>query len=613
MSEVSEEGASVGIVVVHGVLPHPRYQIQDDCAANLRKQLEDDPNWTTLGTWVVSVLNPRDAAVARTLQPHPTVTRVRLSGDDPVTPARPHFDVIEAYWSPLDKGKATFTGVIAWLLRTVFVPLNTTARYMAKGDKTAYDVVFVTAGIAGVVLALLGALWATVVALDALVRMAGTCTMGGQSPCPSAWQVLSDPGKLATILSPRTLGILALAAVGAYLLAQGVKGLVSMFGQHAELARHPAQRAERWRLIAIVLLTGAVLFALSALIPIASGGVPLGPIAWWFVGAASSLELGLTVAKSFIVNFFADVEIYTTRDENSDYFAMREKICELATTTIAQTCSDAANGGKGYDRVFVMAHSLGSTIALDALIRFSNLREQAGTLNHAFERLRGFVTFGSPLEKTKYFFDVMNPSPSAGMEQWRNDAYGVLFTADAEQLEPDDNAAAKGIFWGNYWYFKDAIANELASYRSFLAPKTSIAQGHHVRRLLRESRPSHVPRGHAIVGRLVCRNERGHKGFVWPGILPHGEYLGDDWFWRTDPAAGHLGALDIVARWRPAGGAGLAARTGPAARTAFAVSPPPRGPGGATFDTMPEAEARKYADRVPPPESPPGEPDESAP
>jgi pimeloyl-ACP methyl ester carboxylesterase len=603
------ERQSVGVVIVHGVLPHPRYQIQDDCAANLRDQLEADPNWSGLGTWVVSVLNPRDAAVAQTLEPHPTITRVRLSGDDPVTPARPHFDVIEAYWSPLDKGKATFAGIIAWLLQTVFVPLNTTARYMASRAKTTYDVLFVSAGILGVVLALLGALLATIAALDRLVRIAGNCTPASTPPCPSAWQVVFDPAKLAGVLSPRTIVILALGAVGAYLVTQALKGLLSMLGQHAELVRHSVQRAERWRLIAFVLLIGGALFASSALVPI-NNGFALGPTAWWFIAAALLLEAGRTLAKSFIVNFFADVEIYTTRDENLDFFGMREKILDVATTTIAHACSDAANGGRGYDRVFVLGHSLGSTIALDALIRFSNLREQAATLDRAFQRLRGFVTFGSPLEKTKYFFDVMNPSPSAGLEQWRNDAYGVLFTADAAQLEPNDNAAAKGIFWGNYWYFKDAIANELCSYRSFLPPKASIAQGHHLRRLLRESlTAANVPPGHAVVGRLVCRNERGHKGFIFPAILPHGEYLGDPWFWRTDPATMHLGVLDVVARWR---GRTVAAAA-PAGTTAFAAAPPSRGPGGATFETLPAGEADRYADRYPPLPAQPGKPDENAP
>lgn len=592
----------VGIVVVHGVMPQVRYGIQDGCAADLTTALNADANWKGLGTWVASVLNPVDPAVGETLEPHPTITRVRLSGDDETKPERPHFDVIEAYWSPLDKGKTTFMRIVTWLLVTIFVPLNTTARYMARRGKTAYDVAFVSTAIVLVVAALAGALYATVRALGALIAAAGNCAPN----CPGAWSLLFDPKEFGVVFAAGTLAVLAAGVLGALLVSQALKGAWSMMAQHAALAQRPAQRSERTLLVVLVFVTGLALLAVSALVPV-NGGQPMGWAAIWFIVAALLLEGGRTLAKSFVVNFFGDVEIYTTRDENSDFFALREAILDLTTKTIAHVCSERANGGTGYDRVFVLAHSLGSTISLDALMRLSNLREQAPEFERDFERVRGFVTFGSPLEKTKYFTDVMNPSPSAAYEQWRDDLYGSLFTADAAVLDEAANASAKGIFWGNYWYFKDAIANELVSFRSFVPPRTSASKGHHIRRLMRETlRRQHVPLGHSVVGRLVCRNERGHKGLQLPEILPHGDYLGDPWFWRTDASAQppHLGVLDVVARWDAGRGAKAAA-----ASAAFAKPVLP-GPGGATFETMPAAEAGKYVDRYPPPAEQPGAPTE---
>ena len=150
----------------------------------------------------------------------------------------------------------------------------------------------------------------------------------------------------------------------------------------------------------------------------------------WFVLAVLLVVAGKTLAQSWIVNFFGDVQIYTTRNENSGFFAMREAILECVSKTIIDACSTTANEGRGYERVFVLAHSLGSTIAMDALIRFSEAAEQAPELKAALRRVRGFVTFGTSLEKTKYFFDVNNPSPSLALEQWNDDLYGALFTPD---------------------------------------------------------------------------------------------------------------------------------------------------------------------------------------
>ena len=73
------------------------------------------------------------------------------------------------------------------------------------------------------------------------------------------------------------------------------------------------------------------------------------------------------------------------------------------------------------DAVYVSAHSLGSVIAYDALNRLSveqtarlaSLRAQPSpneseirALNAKFDRVHGFLSFGSPLDKVYYFFRV---------------------------------------------------------------------------------------------------------------------------------------------------------------------------------------------------------------
>jgi hypothetical protein len=598
----------VGIVVVHGVTPQQQYSIQDECAAQLCGALNADPYWSTAfdHPWVTAVLNPTVPGVATSLEPHATISRVRLDGDDAERPEHPYFDVVEAYWSPLDKGKTTFTQIVSWLLQTIFVPLNTTARYMSSRPKTAYDVALVTLGILGVVLALAGALLAAVFSLNRLITIAGHCPP--TKPDCSGWEVAFDPSQLSSLFSWPTLLVLALGAVGAVLLAQALKGVLAMYAQRGDIAKQrPAQRRGRVALIACVTVAGALMLAAAALWPV-NGTVAMGWPALGFIVAALCFMGGRTLAQSFIVNFFGDVEIYTTRDENVDFYAMREAILSLVTATTVDLCRHGLDAhGKPdptiapYDRVFLLAHSLGSTIGLDALMRFWNLCEQDAELVPAFKRLRAFVTFGSPLEKTKYFFDVLNPSPSLSLDQWRSDVYGALFTSNVREL--DVPTPAKGIFWGNYWYFKDAVANQLDSYRSFISPGTRLADAHHKRHLLEEWFQQHyAASGKTMIGQSVCRNEQGSKGFVFPEIIPHGEYLLDPWFWHG--SAGHLGVLDVVARLAGTGPMAVRGKNfAPAPSFLGTVPSAELPPAGTTGEFVSEAVAQKHAIRFP---APPG-------
>jgi pimeloyl-ACP methyl ester carboxylesterase len=574
-SGVQPVAERVGIVIVHGVLPHPRYEIQDLCAEQLANALGDD--------WTYSVVDLPDASVATTRDPRSSISRVRHVGDDADAPGQPFFDVIEAYWSPLDKGKATFVGILAWLVRTVFVPLNTTARYMSSRGKTVFDAGLIVAGMVLVIAALLGALLAAVFGYGVLLPTAA----------PDFWMsieaLLTEPRTLLTALNPSALAALAYGLSGAFLLVQALKAALGMLdpAQRNAARRRPAQRRERSLLLWGVGIAGALILASMPVLP-GLRGVPVwAPLV--FVLAGFLFEVGRTTAKSFFVNFFADVMIYTTRDENVDFFGMRSKMLDLVTGVIVNTALASCGGGKHYDRVFVLGHSLGSTIALDAVLRFAKVVQQApedALLGEAFGRIRGFVTFGSPLEKTKYFFDVNHPSPSLSFEQWRGDTYGRYFTDDPTVLDRPNEAP---IFWGNYWYFADPVANELDSYRSFLPPGASLARGHHLRRQLRDRLSAdgdggRVQPGFGAIGRRVARNEQGTRGLEFPAVVPHGDYLTDGWFWNSDAPRGHLGVLDVVARTRAS-----------AARVFAPVGPPVvTSSNGLTFVPVPLAEAEKH-------------------
>ncbi len=63
------------------------------------------------------------------------------------------------------------------------------------------------------------------------------------------------------------------------------------------------------------------------------------------------------------------------------------------------------------------------------------------------------MTFGSPLEKTRFFFDRDTPTDlPPGTERFTDHVRKALASTQ------------KGIQWYNAWYFRDVIADKLTSY-----------------------------------------------------------------------------------------------------------------------------------------------------
>lgn len=541
----------VGIVVVHGVMPHPRYEIQDQTAQALAGALTKHRPPGAGESWAVDVLNPaptssKPPSPPPTYDPKTTISRVRLTNAMGEVPGTDVFDVLEAYWSPLDKNKTNWTSVLSWLLSTIFVPANTTARYMASWNKTCFDIGYVLAAAAIGIGALLLAFCIALDGFQQVVAIAGTGT-GTKTEAPgltTLWSIFVNPSAIGQFLTVQAIGLLACAAIGGFTFMQAVRAMISVAKQHAALSVIPVQFWSRVGFIAILLVLSTLLLAAAALCPLRPppNGVAMGWVAISFTEAALLFEVGRALMESFVVNFFGDVQIYTTHDENSEYFALRNAMLDLVTKTIGEVTSvAAADGKKPYNRVHVLAHSLGSTIAMDALIRLYDLKEQGAYGEEDFARIRSFVTFGSPLEKTKYFFDIANPSQSLSFVQWRNDSYGVLFSDNRDALRYP-NGAGEGIFWMNFWYFLDPVANQIDSYRSFLVPGDKLADASRIRASIETAAKGAT---HVAVGRQICLNER-HPGIINPFVLrfiPHGDYLGDPWFW-FGPA--NFGVVDII-------------------------------------------------------------------
>jgi hypothetical protein len=458
---------------------------------------------------------------------------VHLTGDDPNQPTLDFFDVHEAYWSPIDKGKTTPVRVLQWLLTTVFLPINDTARYMERFKKVAWDIGFLLGMMLLGTLAFIGSVLAAAWALGA--------TQLHVSGMPSFGQTLEYlvPLTLLKGLTPSIVTALVAGFVGAYLLAQGVRAVWSLFHNlRVLLAGDPLQLTSRVIAIGILFALAAVGILVCILMP-TSNGKPLLLPGLALAATVLFFQAGRALLLWFLQNFFGDVQIYTTRDENSDFFALREQILDLVTKTIISV-ADSSPVGQPYDRVHVLAHSLGSTIAMDALLRIYNAQKAGSVPSHSWDRIRSFVTFGSSLEKTKYFFNAWSPTASQSYEEWQNDLYGPLFTSDPSTLEPP--TPTHGIYWLNCWYFTDFVSDEMNSYRSYVLP----GQPPSTRRKNRDAARAHAQKiGKPVAGRLVADNRTRFGDWApWRlHFVTHGDYLGDqNWFWAALPAKSRLQA-----------------------------------------------------------------------
>ncbi|MDO8750368.1 MAG: hypothetical protein Q7K03_04420 [Dehalococcoidia bacterium] len=219
------------------------------------------------------------------------------------------------------------------------------------------------------------------------------------------------------------------------------------------------------------------------------GGMWLARAFWWLVGIVSGLRIPipnlgiLTAIRSALqslakllerpmVDSVGDIAIYTATDMKSKNFDVRKKILDGATETLEWLMQLSE-----YDQVIVLGHSLGSVIAYDAVNRINN-RVNAGLLpKQSAAKLRGLVTFGSPLDKIAYFFrtrvdeskyikrQILDQHIGFRCKEWDPVSRGK---ASSGQMAPVVHSEVKDFFgdvvWINFWHPKDPIAGMLDFY-----------------------------------------------------------------------------------------------------------------------------------------------------
>ena len=492
------------VIIVHGIGPIDRYQIQDQFAAELRDALNTETDHerrerfggdlpTRVGQWHSDVIWPPVQRNERLEGVRPTAVRVHCDNNGRDVPGEPVVDVFEGYWSPVDKGQTNAFSVLAWLLRSIFSPIANT-RIAAPGSKTTYDVTLT------VLIALLVP-FLTIVTIGAAIAAYKHFPPG----IIPAW------------------GALVVGLAGGYLVAQGLSRLAPL------LFVPSAGRSLRRPIILVVL--GLSVVAMTAWIEQGEYFDMFWRL-FWLLTTATSARLLLSVMIDFLAGCLGDIQVFATHNENLRFYALREQILNVVgdiTLAVLRTKEGLLNRPL-YDRVYLVGHSLGSSILMDVIIDLHRLMMEGGLDVPAWTRVRCFVTYGAALEKTHYLLAAGRPVVPQQADEFKADLYARLFSADPNALGARDGDDRKPpMFWTNYWYFTDVVANAIASYGN----ARSTAD------------PPPNPSLH-----YTCLNVRlpAPAGKVWP----HSFYLSDRRLWHSQGARRGLASI-VASAEKPSG------------------------------------------------------------
>jgi hypothetical protein len=237
-----------------------------------------------------------------------------------------------------------------------------------------------------------------------------------------------------------------------------------------------------WRLVAAWV---GQLFLLKK--PFTDAGVPL-------------VELGIAaVIRSFLIDFLGDVAIYTNLNQRVTYFATRAQILEECGNAITALYTDmfeeavarklTASPGRSEEDVrasidasdfqlVIAAHSLGSVIAYDSVNELFNRARIALTAHQPdpaallYSHFKGMLTFGSPLNKTYYFFRDQSSAEALIRSQIIDGLHSFRLRSPDRELPgaplrpyPDPlRAWAARFLWINIWAKADIFSGRLFFY-----------------------------------------------------------------------------------------------------------------------------------------------------
>ena len=160
--------------------------------------------------------------------------------------------------------------------------------------------------------------------------------------------------------------------------------------------------------------------------------------------------------------FMRDLVVYLDMDPRSNHYETRQKIIDGAVNELCALMED------NYDQIIIAGHSLGSVIAYDALNRII-LQINTGKIDQKKAvKIKGLVTFGSPLDKIAFFFNENVTSKEKIRRKILADTHTFRTISLLDEKNDIENPEPFWVFpevrWLNFWHPKDMISGKLDLY-----------------------------------------------------------------------------------------------------------------------------------------------------
>jgi len=458
------------ILVIHGIGQQNPYETLDQFARNLTRYLRHEGEIDDL-TMSPQRIDHNDWTEV--------MLRLQTSRHGPTNPVDPqampgeaHIDLYEYYWAPQTQDKISYRQTLDWLIRTTLTPIKLLSQNVAIMDGESDEGLTKPAILAR---ELRRITWIYAPMLLAFVFLLLWLPSAANIP-----GVVSDFAKQGTGNNPWSLALMALLFLQAALLyvvalRQFVSAALVWVRQEGSPAI--AKRVARY-------FVAPVLFTLAGLVV----------AKWRQVGLASyfqpllhfsvlKLLLAMVFARIiqvFLKDFVGDVAVYVNADAKAKNYAARRAILSGATTALTRILKDTS---RSYQQVIVAGHSLGSVIAYDLLNDLMNRRlgtpdqvvgvvpPDAQISQGDLDKIKGLVTFGSPLDKVYYFFREYVPAEqtvraqiSSFLHSFRKrpsqSDYGV------NKFQPYTASSLDHVLWLNAWSKEDPVSGMLHFYRN---------------------------------------------------------------------------------------------------------------------------------------------------
>jgi hypothetical protein len=158
--------------------------------------------------------------------------------------------------------------------------------------------------------------------------------------------------------------------------------------------------------------------------------------------------------RELLIQYPGDVAAYVTPNKLDRFCEIRQKIKDLAYASASNVyLAQNPDGSLVYDKIAIIGHSLGSVIAYDTLNKLIIQDKLALTKFDVVGRTCLLETFGSPLDKTAFFFTVQGKDMFQVREQ---------LAASVQPLITDP--AARTIPWINVYSPNDIVSGHLKFY-----------------------------------------------------------------------------------------------------------------------------------------------------